>query len=292
MTRFSASEAALEGFRLTRERPGTILAWCAVYFGGLFVIALAMMATLGPKFIELASKGELITAQDPEQLASLLSSSWPAFMVVLFMTVLLMSVIMAGIYRLVLRPAEPGFAHLRLGRDELRLAGVNMLLVLLGALFLAAGVMVTQLASQAGTLAVAITEIGLIGLTVWVGVRLSLVTPMTFDRGRITFRDAWRLTRHRFWPLFGMIFLAVIFYLIVWILMSVISLAVVELSGGEDALRDITKLTPLTAIAAVSTFVLQLLLQILQIVMIYGPFAVAYRQIEDERVGAGAPVAA
>ena len=32
MNGFSASEAALEGFRLTRERPGTIAAWSVIYF--------------------------------------------------------------------------------------------------------------------------------------------------------------------------------------------------------------------------------------------------------------------
>jgi hypothetical protein len=279
MTRFSPSDAALEGFRLTRERPGTILAWCAVYLAGLFVIALAMTATLGPKFVELARKGELVTAQDPEALANLLGGSWPAFIVVLLMTVLLISVIMGGIYRLVMRPEEHGFAHLRIGRDELRLAAVNLVLVLVGAAFLLLGLIVSQVAAQGGGLVAILADVALICLTVWIGVRLSLVTPMTFDSGRIAFREAWALTRRRFWPLFGMIVLAVIFYIIVWVLMSVISLGVVAISGGEQALKDVAKLTPLTGLAAVATLVLQLLLQILQIVMIYGPFAVAYQQV-------------
>jgi hypothetical protein len=279
MTRFSPSDAALEGFRLTRERPGTILAWCVVYLAGLFVIALAMTATLGPKFVELARKGELVTAQDPEALANLLGGSWPAFIVVLLMTVLLISVIMGGIYRLVLRPEEHGIAHLRLGRDELRLAAVNLILVLVGAAFLLLGLIVSQIAAQGGGMVAVVADLILVCLTVWIGVRLSLVTPMTFDSGRISFRAAWALTRDRFWSLLGMIVLAVIFYIIVWVLMSVISLGVVAVSGGEAALKDVAKLTPLTGLAAVATLVLQLLLQILQIVMIYGPFAVAYQQV-------------
>ena len=80
-----------------------------------------------------------------------------------------------------------------------------------------------------------------------------------------------------------MIMLAVIFYLIVWVLMSVISLVVVELSGGEAALKDIRALTPVTAIAAMATLMMQLLLQILQIVMIYAPFALAYRQMAKDQ---------
>jgi hypothetical protein len=113
----------------------------------------------------------------------------------------------------------------------------------------------------------------------WVGVRLSLLLPTVFDTGQISLRVAWEQTRGHFWQLLGMIVLAVIFYVIVWILFSIIGLAVVELSGGEAAMRDVTRITPLTAIAAVITLILQFVLQVLQIVMIYGPFAVAYREL-------------
>ena len=287
MNRFSPSEAALEGFRLVRRWPGAILAWCFIYFGGLFLIAIAMTATLGPKFIEMARKGQLVTAQqDPEKLAEMLTESWPAFIVVLLMTVLLMSMIMGGIFRLVLRPAEQGFAHLRLGKDELRLAGVNLVLVLLGIVFLAFGLLVTQVAATGGSAVAFISAIVFVALTLWIGVRLCFVTPHSFDQGRIDFRGAWRLTRGRFWPLFGMVVLAVIFYLIVWVVMSMLSVGLVELTGGDQAIQDINKLTPATAIAAAVSLVMQLLMQILQIVMIYGPFAVAYRHYRDEAAAA------
>ena len=65
MNQFSASDAALEGFRLTRERPGAILAWAGVYFVGIVVMGIMMMASLGPQFIEIAKKGRF-TAEDTE----------------------------------------------------------------------------------------------------------------------------------------------------------------------------------------------------------------------------------
>ena len=43
MIKFSASEAALEGFRLTRERPGTIFGWGVVYAICMFVIGRLML---------------------------------------------------------------------------------------------------------------------------------------------------------------------------------------------------------------------------------------------------------
>ena len=282
MSVFSPSDAAMEGFRLTKERPGMMLAWSAVYLGGILLIALAMMATLGPQFIALARKGQL-GSSDFEAVAGLLAKSWPAFLLVLGMTALLMSIITGGVLRLVLRPEMHGFAHLRVGKDELRLTAANLICVAFYVMSLIVGVVITTAAQQSGPIAGAIVAVAVICFALWVGVRLSLLLPSVFDTGRISFPEAWNRTRGHFWSLLGMIVLAVVFYVMVWALLSVISFAVVELSGGNQAMRDIGALTPITAIAAVVTLILQLLLQILQIVMIYAPFAVAYRQIRDAK---------
>ena len=268
----------MEGFRLTKEHPGVMLAWSAVYFGGILLIALAMMATLGPQFIALAKKGQL-TGADLETVGALLAQSWPAFALVLVMTAGLMSIITAGVLRLVLRPQEHGFAHLKVGRDELHLTLANLACIAfyVGSLILA--VVLTGAAGRSSPIAGGVAAVLVIGVAVWVGVRLALLLPSVFETGRISFPEAWAKSRGHFWKLFGMIVLAVVFYVIVWTLFSIIGLAVVELSGGEAALQDITRLTPLTAIAAMVTLVMQLLLQILQIVMIYAPFAVAHRDL-------------
>jgi len=284
MHRFSPSDAAMEGFRLTKEHPGVMLAWSAVYFGGILLIAMVMMATLGPQFITLARKGQL-SSSDLETVGDLLAASWPAFILVLLMTALLMSIITGGVMRLVLRPEEHGFAHLKLSRTELKLTAANLLCIGLYAVSVVVGVIFTAGAAQAGSIGAALA-IGLVVVFgVWIGVRLSLLLPTVFETGQVSLRLAWSRTKGHFWQLFGMIVLAVIFYVIVWILFSIITFAVVELSGGEAAMQDIGRLTPLTAIAAMITLVMQLLLQVLQIVMIYAPFAVAYRELVlvDER---------
>lgn len=268
----------MEGFRLTKEHPGVMLAWSAVYFGGILLIALVMMATLGPQFITLARKGQL-TGNDLEEVANLLAASWPAFLLVLLMTALLMSIITAGVMRLVLRPTEHGFAHLKVGRTELKLTAANLLCIGLYAISVVLGLVFTAGAAQFGPFGT-VLALGLVAaFGIWIGVRLSLLLPTVFETGQISLRLAWSRTKGHFWPLLGMIVLAVIFYVIVWILFSIISFAVVELSGGEAAMQDIGRLTPLTAIAAVVTLIMQLLLQVLQIVMIYAPFAVAHREL-------------
>ncbi len=280
MNRFSASEAALEGFRLTRERPKAILAWCGVYFLGMAAIAILMIAILGDDFIALAKKGAL--ASDPDAMAEMLSHSAPAFLLLLAMAVALMSVLTAGIYRIILRPEEKRFAYLRLGGDELRLTAINLLLFGVGMLCLVIGFTVIQLSKQGGPLAeaIAVSAVGVI--TVWIGVRLSLATPMTFALKRISLKPAWMLSRGSFWPLLGMIVLAVIFYVMIWLLITVIGFAIVTIGGGQAAVADVTQLSPATVIAGIATIVMQLILSVLQVVMIYAPFGVAYEQLHGD----------
>lgn len=280
MIRFSASEAALEGFRLTRERPGSIFGWGVVYAIGMFLIGRIMLVSLNPQFIELTRK-KGITEDDIERVSGLLAQSWPAFLLVLVLVTALLSTLMAGIYRLVLRPGERGFLHLRFGKDELRLTGVNLLLFALGMVCLTAELAAAAAAEQSGGLGV-LAALVLGGLTIWLGVRLSLATPMSFALHRFAIGDSWRVTRGRFWPLLGMIVLAVIFYLAVWILISIIGAALVAVAGGPASLANIRALTG-PAILGIALYVfLQLMLQVIQLVMIYAPFAVAYQQLHGD----------
>lgn len=280
MIKFSASEAALEGFRLTRERPGTIFGWGVVFAICIFVIGQLMLLSLDPKLVELSRHHDLDQA-DVEQLSALLAQSWPAFILVLLLVVGLYSTLTGGIYRLVLRPGEKGFLHLRLGMDELRLTGVNLLLFAFGMVCLTAELAAVAAAEQ-GAAAAGVASVVLALASVWVGVRLTLATPMTFAEHRIAIRDAWRATHGKFWPLLGMIVLAAIFYVMVWLLINVIVTALVAMAGGTAALQDVASLSgPGILIAAVVLF-LQLVLQVIQVVMIYAPFAVAYQQLHGD----------
>ena len=279
MNRFSASEAALEGFRLTRERPGTILAWSGIYAAGLLVIGGVMLFSLGADAIAILRKGQF--SQDDAQIfATKLTHSIPAFLLVLFLAVVLISVITGGIYRLVLRPEERGFLHLRIGRDELRLTLVNLILFAIGLLCLTLGIVAVAVAEQSGSTMGFVVAPLILVLTVWVGVRLSLATPMAFNERHISLVAAWELTRSRFWSMFGMIVLSVIFYVMIWLLMTVIWIAIINLAGGPEAVSKGG--TPVAVIASVVAFVIQMLISVVQLVMIYAPFAVAYQQLHGD----------
>ncbi|MBI1196622.1 MAG: hypothetical protein GC203_02025 [Phenylobacterium sp.] len=281
MSRFSPSDAALEGFRLSRTHPGMLLAWSAVYFGGLLLIFLVMTATLGPEFIAVARKDGFFSG-DLDDISELLAHSLPAFLLVLGLSALLWSIMTAGVLRLVLRPSEHGFAHLKVGRDELRLTLANLLCVGIYVATAIVGIVLYQAARQSGPIATAVVVLGALAFVFWVGVRLSLLLPTVFQTGKISLADAWGRTKGHYWPLLGMLLLAAICYVMVWVVFAVISVILVAVSGGGDALQDMTHLNVVTALSAVLTLIMQFLLQVLQIVMIYAPTAVAYREITGE----------
>jgi len=282
MDRFSPSDAALEGFRLTRERPWTILAWTGFYFVGLTVLFFAMLAVLGPSFRDMLERGD---ASEVDAMSAILAKS-PQLGPILILAVFFNAVMVSGVFRLVLRPEEKGFAWLRVGPDELRLTIVVLLLPLFIAAALAfASFAVVTLTQVTGVAHMAPAIIALLGfiLTVWMLVRLSLAAPATFVRRRIAIAESWRLTRGHFWSLAGMLVLAIIFWIMVLLLVVIIGYAVVGLAGGPEAIQNFSAITPATLFALVFTYFVQiLLLPVLQIVMIGGPLATAYHQIADE----------
>jgi hypothetical protein len=293
MSNFSPSDAALEGFRLTREQPTTILAWAGVYFAGIMILAAIMVIGIGREFIEFIRNGGLQSG-DTEALGALLASSAPAFILALTAAIFLFSVLTAGIYRLVLRPTESGFAHLRLGGDEIRVALVNLMLISIGMGFLVALELIIQAGSNmegGGAVIASLAGLGVLALFIWIGVRLSLATPLAFAERKISLRAAWRLSQGKFWRLFGMIVMAVIFYVIVWVLVSIIAVLFITFAGGAGVVQNLgNNPSPFAIAAFLVSFVIQLLLPILQAVMIYSPLALAYQQLTAVEASPDAPL--
>ena len=143
-------------------------------------------------------------------------------------TALIETVLIAGLYRLMLRPGDPGFLHLRLGRDEGRLFVVWLVFVCGVALFAGLATALGGLAGQAGP-AVRVAA-GLLAALVggWLALRFGLVGPISFAEGRIDFPTSWRLTKGQGWPLLGMWFLNLCLVMFVWLALY---LAVFVVSG-------------------------------------------------------------
>lgn len=223
MTPFSASDAALEGFHLIRRRWRIVLGWA-----GFNLLALIMVVVVSAVLSVVASAvgGSAGGARQALGLAGL---------VVGFSVLFAQAILAAGVFRLEMRPEEPAFLHLRLGRDELRLVMV-WLTTITGAWVLGWIAALAGHAIGAGGIWV---ELLAAALAIYFGLRFSLVAPIAFNERRIHFPRSWRLTNGRVLPLLGMAALSFCLISMVMVVVLVALALVALLTGGLDGLSGV-----------------------------------------------------
>lgn len=185
--------------------------------------------------------------------------------------------IVAALYRRMLRGTAPEFLYLRIGPDEARLFAVALILgVAVGAPFALAGVVAGAAPAIGGWALLAA-----LALAVWVLVRLSLVGAATFAERRIDFAQAWRLTRGHQARLFGTlvlsVFLTAMIEVVLWL---AITLGTGAIGGFQDLLQpdaDAFATHPLRYLLSV---VLNLAASPFLLTLFYAPWAAAYRQLK------------
>lgn len=241
---FSASEAAFEGFRIIRREPKNVAAWAVVLLVFDVVAMLGMLPFLRSAAAFQSSGAATMT---PAQGLAMLGQVGQVYLVMIPISLIMTSVLAAAVYRAVLRPQDQGFGRLKLGGDELRLFGLLLLeYVLIFAALLVVGIVIGALAGvlAAATPAAMGVRAGLLVLlcvvvfcaAIWVWVRLSFAAPLTFSQGRIRLFSSWKLTRGRFWPLFGCYLLAIVFvFLIALVDLAVSGVVAIGMNRGALA---------------------------------------------------------
>jgi hypothetical protein len=219
MTSFSASDAALEGFHLIARRWRIVLGWA-----GFNLLALLMIVVLSAMLSVIA--GAIGGGGQALALAGVLIG----------LTVLFVQAILgAAVFRLEMRPDEPAFMHLRLGRDELRLVVIWLMTVtgawVLGWLAALGGHMIGAHGVWIELLAAA--------LALYFGLRFSLTPPIGFAERRIDFPRSWRLTRGRVLPMLGMLALAGCLIGLVMVTVVVVLAGIALVTGGFEALAGV-----------------------------------------------------
>lgn len=241
MAEFSAADAAFTGFRIVWERPWAVAIWAGLQFVFNLALRLFMVASAGPALMKLSTLGTQASAADPNVVLGLFRQIAPTYVVLLIAALVLSAVLYAAMNRAVMRPQESQFGYLRLAADELRqlglligftllFMGVELAFLVIGLLLLA--ILGTALGGSGVAVALAILlPVAICGF-VYVGVRFSLATPMTFATGRINLFGSWTMTRGRFWPLLGTYVLALALSLVVGALTFVIAALIVGIIGG------------------------------------------------------------
>ena len=234
--RFSSSEAAFTGLRLLTREPRTWLIWAALCLAFSLMVGVLLVTTAGPAMMQMMAMQQTRPV-DPTASLALMGRLAPFYGLTMVVSLVFYAVAFAAVNRAVLRPAPSGFAHLALGGDELRqfivliLLGLVLLGVYIAALIVGAvvGIALVFAATAAhvsgvaagglGALLFVAVAFGVLGTLLFVMTRLSMTSPLALDTGRIDLGASWRMTRGRFWALFGA-------YLLAWLVSVVILIGV------------------------------------------------------------------
>lgn len=293
MTGFSATDAAFEGFRITREKPRVLLIWAGFYLIISLLMPVLLVTMGGQNLMALEAQANNPNA-DPQAALDNLAALGPLYAILIPMGLAVQAVLAAAVYRAILRPEDTGFGYLRLGQDELRLTVLTLIYFLLS---LAAVTIVVLLggigAGMAyGLLGSPLFGVGLglffLGLLLYVAVRLSLAPVITFAERRISVFDSWALTKGQFWKLLGAYILAIASVVVVLLLAMVIFMAIAAILAGGDIASVGKIFSPdLSSVAAyytppmVAYTIFGGFLNALYFAVLVSPAAVAYRALKQ-----------
>lgn len=202
MAAIAVAEAVAEGFGLIRRRPGAVLIWGAVRT----LYAIFSFGLVAPIFIARfediikRAGGGVTTPPDLSSMMALQSANLLLSIAGGFVS----AILSCAVFRAVLKPEEGRFAYLRLGAAEVFLFlltfGVAILFILAMVVTVIPLAMVVVIASvvHAAGVAATIAVVGglsLLGLLIFVLIRLSVAGPMMVEDGRFHLTDAWAMTR-------------------------------------------------------------------------------------------------
>lgn len=273
MSEFSASDAAIAGFRLIGRRWRVVIGWSMANL--LIVIATAIVASVIVVAIGAAAGASPVAAVIAGAIG-------------LLATLLAGAILVCGVFRVMLRPQEPAYLFLRVGKEEARLVVVWLIgLVAWGALAAAIALAGRALQGQgglAGGLAFAVVPIA---LAIWLGVRFSLAGVISFAERRIDFARSWRLTRGRTWAVLGMCVITACLLGVVWIGAWILQLV---LTGAVTGFDDLASLVGQASLEHdPGRFLLQLLLQVLFAPVLWvlsqAPLVATYEALREPQEG-------
>jgi hypothetical protein len=246
MAKFSAVDSAFSGFGLIKQRPGAVLSWAVAALVFQVLVFALLFAVGGTAFAHLqALQAERWAAPfsarpDPNNTVAIIQtmwSLWPALLLSWLISLGYYAAISAAVVRVFLSDTPLPLGGLRLGADEFKLIVTFVTVILIGVgIYIAAIViglvasfllgvllkaihapaLVTVLVSVVG--AIAFVGLELVA-SLYVPVRLSLSLVATVAEHRIGLGRSWRLTRGRFWPLFGAYLLTVMVSLVVFLVL-------------------------------------------------------------------------
>ncbi|CAN5274679.1 hypothetical protein BH10PSE1_BH10PSE1_05050 [soil metagenome] len=268
--RFSAGEAAFEGFRVTRHHPWAVAVWSGVYVLTLLAMIVTVAPILAPAFDEF--RAFMVSGAPPS--LQLQMRMLQAIVVVGPLNLVSQAILLPAIYRAMTTEGGDRFGFVRLGRDELRALGVLGILLILVIGIGVIGAFLRDLVSMLGLSVIGGgVMVAAIGAILYVSVRLVLLAPASFATGRIDLAASWRSTHRLFWPLLGLAIMAGVMGIMVNLLLSIIAMPLSEAAGG------FVGISPITVVAGLGLLVLNGAAMAMGITIVSAPFMAAYREM-------------
>ena len=252
MTDFSIGDALGAGFGLVKRRPVSVLVWGLTFL--LLGVALPMGLIVGlmgsDYFALLRSARPDIAPMSPAAASGMMQplvAKWLLLQPILLLVgLLLRPILIAAVFRAVLRPRERGLAYLRFGRSELWLVLVDLVARILAAMLfvglaliglILGFILYAVFQSQNLDWAIrgaAFATLGILLFAIFIGicVRFSLAWPMSFAEGQFRLFESWELTRKHAWKLFALALLIALVGAAVAIVCEVVAGVAVMLAVG------------------------------------------------------------
>ncbi len=303
METFSTTDAALAGFRLVREHPRTVAVWGVIQLV-VSAVTNVLMIVSGGSDLHFLKKWPPSTAEVARMQGEMQALA-PVSLLCMLLNMVAFAIIFTGVYRVLLRPADRGLAHLRFGRDEVRqfLALLAWALAMLAA-YLAAVIvgglvvwvvhLVTGAQSALSALVLLVATLGVFGFLIYAAVRTSFIGVVTFMTGKIDLKGTLALTRGRFWRLFGTYVLAFVLFvivnLVVMMLATMLGLIAGGLAGASQVLQpDVSSLSFLLTPTGAVSLLAVCAMSVLGTLVLFAPIPEIYRQLTASKIDLTTP---
>ncbi|WP_184717610.1 hypothetical protein [Caulobacter sp.] len=276
-------DAALEGLRTVRRKPKAVAAWAAFALVMLPVLGLIVQIVLGPEGrAVLRGRG---ASADPREILELVTHLGGAMVLLIVLALAIGAVLAAAIIRSVLQPDDKRFAYLRLGKEEIQLLIVSLItwVAALLATVIPSGAVVLGTALLSGSASTWFAFLGglaVIGLSLWIAVRLSLLGPHAFSHHHIDVRTAWIQTHGQFWRLLAMYVMVIVMTAVISIVGTIVASLigwVISLAAGYPAL----------ILASLVNIVMVPIVLTLQAVVVTSAPARAFAHLNQDEIDAG-----
>jgi hypothetical protein len=301
---FSATEAALEGFRLTRRHPAAVAVWAALMLVFNLGVSVLMVVMAGPQLMAMSQLDQTNPdAMAPQEMLALMGPVMGVYAILIVLSVIIMSVLTAAVYRATGANDGDRAGFLRLGGDEFRQMAVGLVVGLLGFVALIVvtllfGVVIGFIAARhggAGNVGAIVGMTVLLYLIMGAGalafyVKFSFAGPMTFTAKRIRIFESWKATSGRFWPLAGCYLMATLLGMLVAFLGWVISIGGLMALGGtfdQVMVPDMTNLAIFLTPGRTVYLVINALFSALSYTIFLSPAFAAWRQIHGSAASVG-----